>query len=116
MGALSIVRFRTVVRDTEDTAFVIFAVIIGMAVGGNNLPVALTGIVVVTAAAFWMRPKRTNGTSSDEFVLNLRLSLGKDLRVADRADADVTAERPPNVVGRHGKARDSRLMRPTWCE
>ncbi len=79
VGALSIVRFRTVVRDTEDTAFVIFAVIIGMAVGGNNLPVALTGIVVVTAAAFWMRPKRTNGTSSDEFVLNLRLSLGKDL-------------------------------------
>lgn len=79
VGALSIVRFRTVVRDTEDTAFVIFAVIVGMAVGGNNLPVALTGIVVVAVAAFWMKPKRMNGSASAEYVLNLRVSLGKDL-------------------------------------
>src|SRR6476620_8494987 len=33
VGALSIVRFRTVVRDTQDTAYVIFAVAVGMAVG-----------------------------------------------------------------------------------
>lgn len=79
VGALSIVRFRTVVRDTEDTAFVIFAVIIGMAVGGNNLPVALTGIVVVAIAAFWMKPKRMNGPASAEFILKLRLGLGQDL-------------------------------------
>ena len=31
VGALSIVRFRTVVQDTNDTAFVIFAVAGGMA-------------------------------------------------------------------------------------
>jgi hypothetical protein len=36
VGALSIVRFRTVVRDTQDTAYVIFAVAIGMAVGANR--------------------------------------------------------------------------------
>jgi hypothetical protein len=33
VGALSIVRFRTVVRDTQDTAYVIFAVVVGMSVG-----------------------------------------------------------------------------------
>ena len=33
VGALSIVRFRTVVEDTRDTAFVIFAVVVGMALG-----------------------------------------------------------------------------------
>ena len=33
VGALSIVRFRTVVEDTRDTAFVIFAVAVGMAAG-----------------------------------------------------------------------------------
>src|SRR5580765_719942 len=51
VGALSIVRFRTVVRDTQDTAYVIFAVVIGMAVGAHNLTVALIGIVVVGIAA-----------------------------------------------------------------
>ena len=36
VGALSIVRFRTVVRDTQDTAYVIFAVAVGMAVGSES--------------------------------------------------------------------------------
>ena len=53
VGALSIVRFRTVVRDTQDTAYVIFAVITGMAVGAHNLWVAVIGIVVVGCASLW---------------------------------------------------------------
>src|SRR6188472_2425913 len=77
VGALSIVRFRTVVRDTEDTAFVIFAVITGMAVGGINVPVALVGIVIVTLAAWWMKPRRLDGPSGAEYVLNLRVALGQ---------------------------------------
>jgi len=39
VGALSIVRFRTVVDDTRDTAFVIFAVVVGMAVGAGIVEV-----------------------------------------------------------------------------
>src|SRR4051812_29335138 len=35
VGALSIIRFRTVVQDTRDTAFVIIAVVVGMAVGAD---------------------------------------------------------------------------------
>ena len=38
VGALAIVRFRTVVRDTQDTAFVILSVIVGMAVGAFAMP------------------------------------------------------------------------------
>ena len=58
VGALSIVRFRTVVRDTQDTAFVIFAVVVGMACGASDPRLALIGIGVVGVAAFLMRPKR----------------------------------------------------------
>jgi hypothetical protein len=57
VGALSIVRFRTVVRDTQDTAYVIFAVAVGMAVGTSNLTVAVCGIVVVAVAAGIMRAR-----------------------------------------------------------
>lgn len=52
VGALSIVRFRTVVRDTRDTAFVIFAVVVGMAAGAQNLWVGVLGLAVGGAAAF----------------------------------------------------------------
>jgi hypothetical protein len=79
VGALSIVRFRTVVRDTEDTAFVIFAVVIGMAVGGNNLTVALTGLVVTTAAAFWMNSRAAREGAGPSYLVRVRAGLGRDL-------------------------------------
>jgi hypothetical protein len=78
VGALSIVRFRTVVRDTQDTAYVIFAVAVGMAVGAHNLWVAIGGIGVVSIAAFAMR----RVPASDEtlpFVLQVRVGLGHDV-------------------------------------
>src|SRR5947209_2550324 len=40
-GALAIIRFRTVVDDTRDTAFVIAGVVTGMAVGAGMVDVAL---------------------------------------------------------------------------
>ena len=83
VGALSIVRFRTVVRDTQDTAFVIFAVVVGMAVGANNLWVAGAGLVVVGVAAALMRPKGAVASGGalpdDSFTLMLRIGIGVDL-------------------------------------
>lgn len=60
VGALSIVRFRTVVDDTRDTAFVIFAVIVGMAAGADALMLPLVGIPIVGVAAITM--SRLGGT------------------------------------------------------
>ena len=78
VGALSIVRFRTVVRDTQDTAYVIFAVAVGMAVGAHNFWVAIGGIGVISIAAFAMRRVPV----SDEtlpFTLQVRIGLGHDV-------------------------------------
>ncbi len=52
-GVLAIVRFRTVVKDTRDSAFVICAVIVGMAAGIGYLKVALIGLPVVAVAAYF---------------------------------------------------------------
>jgi hypothetical protein len=89
VGALSIVRFRTVVRDTQDTAFVIFAVGVGMAVGAGNHWVAIGGIAVVAAAAFLMkrgRGGRSNraaaaAAAGDPFELQVRVGIGHDPQV-----------------------------------
>jgi hypothetical protein len=56
VGALSIVRFRTVVEDTRDTAFVIFAVAVGLAVGTGYIKVPLIGLPFVAIAALVFRP------------------------------------------------------------
>ncbi len=79
VGALSIVRFRTVVQDTRDTAFVIFAVVLGMAVGAGHLQVALAGLGVAGIAAFVVRPRsRRAGINglSPEWNLTVRVGLG----------------------------------------
>lgn len=81
VGALSVVRFRTVVRDTRDTAYVIFAVVVGMAVGSANLWVALAGIVVVGLAS-WLAVRIGLGTGSAAYLLIIRMGPGKDLEAA----------------------------------
>ncbi len=81
VGALSIVRFRTVVRDTVDTAFVIFAVAVGMAAGASHLSVALSGIGVVGVAAWFMtRGERAAGREVT-YLLQVRVGLGHDVEV-----------------------------------
>ncbi len=77
VGALSIVRFRTVVRDTQDTAYVIFAVAVGMAVGASSLWVALAGIGVVGTAAAIMRSKSV-GEMLLAYRLDVRVTIGQD--------------------------------------
>src|SRR6187200_174822 len=79
VGALSIVRFRTVVRDTQDTAYVIFSVAVGMAVGAGHPGLALSGLGVIAFAAFVMRKGVVAApVRHDPFLLNVRLALGHD--------------------------------------
>jgi len=79
VGALSIVRFRTIVRDTQDTAYVIFAVAVGMAVGAGHPGLAVSGLGVIGLAAFAMRRGLIAvAVRHDPFLLNVRLGLGHD--------------------------------------
>ena len=96
VGALSIVRFRTVVRDTQDTAFVIFAVVVGMAIGSRDWIVAGIGLGVVGAAALLMRPRSLRpSAASAPVVIRMRLALGHDLETSVGATLDA------HMTGRH---------------
>jgi hypothetical protein len=80
VGALSIVRFRTIVEDTRDTAFVIFAVVVGMAVGAGYPLVPLAGIPIIAAAAVLLGHWGRSGSPARvcDFSLSIRLGLGRD--------------------------------------
>ena len=80
VGALSIVRFRTVVRDTQDTAYVILAVIVGMAVGAKALWVALIGIAVVGLAELLLNWRMGNALApAAEYTLRLKVASNQNL-------------------------------------
>jgi hypothetical protein len=80
VGALSIVRFRTVVEDTRDTAFVVFAVAMGMVIGTGVWEGAVVGLPVVglTAWAVFRWDRLAGRESAAETVVQLRLGLGAD--------------------------------------
>jgi uncharacterized membrane protein YhiD involved in acid resistance len=108
VGALAIVRFRTVVRDTQDTAYVIFAVSVGMAAGAGHVLLAVCGIVVVAIAIFTIQrggvPSRTH---ADPYVLKVRLGTGFDASTLLRPvfDANLLARRVLSIeTARQGMA------------
>jgi predicted membrane protein len=79
VGALSIVRFRTVVEDTRDTAFVIFAVVIGMGIGAGYAILAAIGLPVLLLAALLMRQYWPDVEGRPGPVtLTIRVGLGYD--------------------------------------
>jgi len=81
VGALSIIRFRTVVQDTQDTAFVIFAVVMGMAAGAGAPWIAAIGLAVVSLTAVIMQPKAgVDAAAPLAYTLNMRVGLGNDVQ------------------------------------
>jgi hypothetical protein len=109
VGALSIVRFRTVVQDTRDTAFVIFAVTEGMAVGANHLAVALIALVIIGFAAILGEPRRhAAGTAVPEHHLVIRVPLGANPDTPLKAVSDRFLE-TPRVTGVTTAAKGSSI-------
>jgi hypothetical protein len=77
VGALSIVRFRTVVEDTRDTAFVIFAVVVGMAAGAGHARLALIGTPAVGLVALLLSLCRSSPIGATG-LLTVRVGLRRD--------------------------------------
>ncbi len=86
VGALSIVRFRTVVDDTRDTAFVIFSVVVGMAAGAGLLFVPLLGMPLVALTAIALDRWKLDRWQLDRWKL--------DRRQARRVSGDVGGGAP----------------------
>lgn len=76
VGALSIVRFRTVVEDTRDTAFVILAVGVGMAVGAGHLMVPIILLPLAAATAYFAGTTLRVDDRTAKYNLTLRCGLG----------------------------------------
>lgn len=49
LGVFTLLRFRTIIKDSKDAVFLFFVLTAGMAIGTNNYSLALIGTVVVSA-------------------------------------------------------------------
>ena len=74
VGALSIIRFRTPVKDTRDTAFVFFSLAIGMATGTGTHIVAIVGTVIISLIILMIHRFRLGEITGSDFLLRFRLT------------------------------------------
>ncbi len=81
VGALSIIRFRTVVKDTKDTAYVFFALAIGLASGTSLYTIA--GISTVVFIAVDTILTRTNFASIRKHEYIVRFSFNPQKQTDD---------------------------------
>ncbi len=81
VGALSIIRFRTVVKDTKDTAFVFASLALGMAAGTSSYELAAIGTVVISGIAWGMHATNFGALYKSEFILRFAFDQSKDSAV-----------------------------------
>ncbi len=72
VGALTIVRFRTVIKDTRDTAFVFFALTEGIASGTGNYLLTAVSTVFIGLVALILFKTNFGAYMRSEFVLRFR--------------------------------------------
>lgn len=55
MGALAIIRFRNIIKDTRDVAFIFCALVVGMATGSQRYGTAIVGALVLSLIALYLQ-------------------------------------------------------------
>ena len=78
VGALSIIRFRTVVKDTKDTAFVFGALAIGMAAGTSSYFLALLATAFIVGIALMLYTSNFGALYKSEFILRFTFDQSRD--------------------------------------
>ena len=79
VGALSIIRFRTVVKDTKDTAYIFLALAAGMAAGTSSYFLALSGSLITAAVAYILFITNYGSIYSSEFILRFRMNADNSI-------------------------------------
>lgn len=70
VGALSIVRFRTAIKDPRDTGFIFWVIAIGLSVGSQNYLIAFIGSIVISLVLVGFNVKGVG--RDDRFILIIR--------------------------------------------
>jgi len=72
VGALSIIRFRTVVKDTKDTAFIFWSLAAGLASGTGSYFLAVAGSLVMSLISYVLFLVNYGSVHKSEFILQFR--------------------------------------------
>ena len=102
VGALSIVRFRTPIKEPEELAYLFIAIAIGLGLGANQTVITvIAGFAILVIMAFVKMPRLS---ATDK---NLYLSIDCDLT---NLDQDTWLSALTETIGKHTSVTDLRRL------
>ena len=75
VGALSIIRFRTAVKDPRDTAFIFWGVVSGLACGTQNYTIVIAGSVIICLILFAFKKIATGSSKYVIIVKGTKINI-----------------------------------------
>jgi uncharacterized membrane protein YhiD involved in acid resistance len=90
VGALSIIRFRTVIKDTKDLAYIFWSLASGMAAGTGSYYIAIIGTIIISVVAIILFKTNFGSIYKSEFLLQFRYD--KDEKISTPIYNDVFKE------------------------
>src|SRR5258705_7369985 len=78
VGAMSIIRFRTAVKDTQDIVYIFFALAVGMAAGGGYFNVAFMGTACVGVVIYISTWATGAALHKEEYLLQVAYETNGD--------------------------------------
>ncbi len=85
LGAFTLIRFRTAVKDPKDTAFIFLALVVGLAVGASDYAIAIIGTGVTAVAAIALDQLNFGSLVKLEQILYLTI----DAKSVNQSDLEV---------------------------
>ena len=77
LGAFSVIRFRTAVKDTRDTCYIFFSLAMGLAVGTGNYALAVVATVLIVLILLVLDKVNFGSIRKYRFVLSLVMRQGQ---------------------------------------
>jgi uncharacterized membrane protein YhiD involved in acid resistance len=76
IGAFAIIRFRNILKDTRDTAFIFFALVIGMACGTGRYPLAVFGAILFCLVLLYLHWTYFGSRHTSDGFVRFHLDVG----------------------------------------
>lgn len=76
IGALAIIRFRNVLKDTRDTVYVFYSLVLGMALGSQRHLAALVGTAAILIVALYLHFTNFGRLASFDGHVSVRVTSG----------------------------------------
>jgi len=101
VGAMSIIRFRTAVKEVLDIVHIFLALAIGMTAGAGLHAAAVAGVVTVGLIAALLTRLNVTGSPRDQYVVNFAYQT---------PDWEVNGQEPAYLAGLRAHCRKAKLV------